>query len=70
MTEELLINKINKLPLNFKNEIEDFVDFLLLKNNISVAKNKKQIIFGYAKGSITIKPNFDEPLKEFNEYLQ
>jgi hypothetical protein len=29
----------------------------------------KQMVFGYAKDSITIKPDFDEPLEEFKEYM-
>jgi hypothetical protein len=69
MTEQLLISKINNLPLDFKKEVFDFVDFLQSKQQTKKPKKKKQIIYGYAKDTITIKPDFDEPLEEFKEYM-
>lgn len=69
MTELLLYSKIDKLPLDLKKEVIDFVDFLLSKQQKKKSKSKKQMIFGYAKDSITIKPDFDEPLEEFKEYM-
>ncbi len=32
--------------------------------------NKRKRQFGSAKGMISMAPDFDEPLSEFNEYLQ
>lgn len=69
MSELLLYAKIEKLPLNLKNEVDDFVDFIESKRKSNNIKNKKPRIFGYAKDSITIKPDFDEPLEEFKEYM-
>jgi hypothetical protein len=69
MSELLLYSKINNLPLNLKNEVVDFVDFLQSQQDKKKSKKKKQIIFGYCKDTITIKPDFDEPLDEFKEYM-
>jgi hypothetical protein len=69
MTEMLLYSKINNLPLNLKKEVIDFIDFLQSKHENKKSKKKKPRIFGYAKDSITLKPNFDEPLEEFKEYM-
>jgi len=69
MSELLLYSKINNLPLNLKKEVIDFVDFLQSKQQKKKPKKKKQMIFGYAKDSIIIKPDFDEPLEEFKEYM-
>lgn len=68
MTEMILYSKINNLPQNLKKEVIDFIDFLQSKHETKKPKVKKPRIFGYAKDSITIKPDFDEPLEEFKEY--
>lgn len=31
---------------------------------------KKERVFGYAKGKITLKPGFDDPIENFKEYMQ
>ncbi len=62
MTEQMLDSKIKGLPLDLKKEVDDFIDFLMEKHNIKVKESKKPRIFGYAKDSIIIKPDFDEPL--------
>jgi len=30
---------------------------------------KKDRVFGYAKGKITLKPDFDDPVEDFKEYM-
>jgi hypothetical protein len=30
---------------------------------------KKDRVFGYAKGKITLKPDFDDPVDAFKEYM-
>lgn len=46
----------------------DFIDFLKTKKK-SKKNQKKNRIFGYAKGSITLKPDFDGPLEDFKDYM-
>ena len=69
MSDIQLYSKIISLPAELKKEVIDFVDFLKSKKIQSGKKEKKTIVFGYAKDSVTIKPNFDEPLDEFKEYM-
>ena len=63
------------LPESMKSEVADFIDFLLSK-----AKKEKPDIkdeptekptrkFGSMKGLIIMKPDFDEPLEDFKEYM-
>ena len=67
MTDLLIYSKISTLPPNLKKEVSDFVEFLQAKNVNSLQKKKR--VFGYAKGSITLKPGFDDPLEDFKEYM-
>jgi hypothetical protein len=47
----------------------DFIDFLNSKRKNKASNNKKDRVFGYAKGKIIIKPGFDDPIDEFKEYM-
>lgn len=55
------------MPMNLRQEVADFVEFLKTKN-----KNKPQLKsreFGYAKGKIKLSEDFDEPLEMFSDYV-
>ena len=67
MSSLSLYTKLETLPKNLKQEVSDFIDFLLDKSS----KKKKQIIpqFGSAKGKIKMSPDFDEPLDDFKDYM-
>ena len=39
------------------------------EEGIPKSNKGKTRIFGYAKNAITIKPDFDEPLEDFKEYM-
>ncbi len=70
MDNILLYNKLINLPENMKSEVSDFIDFLLSKaqkSNQELEKPKAK--FGSAKGMFTIKDDFDQPLDDFNEYM-
>lgn len=69
MTDTQLYTKISLLPSQLKMEVLDFVDFLASKQGKGNRKEKKGRVFGYAKDTITLKPDFDEPLKDFEEYM-
>jgi len=68
MDNILLYSKLSALPDNLKSEVGDFIDFLATK-----ARKKQQKVkpkFGSGKGMFVIKPDFDEPLDDFKEYME
>src|SRR5260221_12909523 len=58
-----LNTKLETLPKNLKQEVSDFIDFLLEKS----AKSKKKVVpqYGSAKAKIKMSADFDEPLDDF-----
>ncbi len=69
MSDIQLYTNIVSLPNELKKEVIDFVDFLKSKEDKIGEKEKKKIVFGYAKGSVNMKPNFDEELEDFKDYM-
>lgn len=67
MNEADLINKLATLPPNLKEEISDYVDFLISKHLGN--STKKPLTFGMMKGTFEIADDFDEPLEDFKEYM-
>jgi hypothetical protein len=68
MENNILLEKVAKLPDNLKSEVLDFIDFLLTKkvgNNGVINKP----VFGSGKGMFEMSPDFDEPLEDFKEYM-
>jgi hypothetical protein len=63
-----LITKIEKLPLEKQTEVEDFVDFLVSKDQKKSNPERKPV-FGSFKGKIIMSDDFDEPLDDFKEYM-
>jgi len=62
-----LYTKFESLPVNLKQEVSDFMDFLIEK---STAKNKKIVPRpGSAKGKIRMAADFDAPLEDFKDYM-
>jgi hypothetical protein len=58
------------LPDSLKIEVALFIEDLLKKKEIDLESSpveKRQ--FGFLKGKITMLPNFDDPLEEFEEYM-
>lgn len=53
-----------KIAMDLAHEIEKSREEGIPKSN----KGNRRI-FGYSKNSITIKPDFDEPLEDFKEYM-
>ncbi len=67
MSDSVLLDNISKLPDNLKAEVLDFVEFLLHKyNNLS---DTGKPTFGSGKGMFVMRPDFDEPLEDFKEYM-
>lgn len=67
MDNIFLYKKLALLPDNLKSEVGDFIDFLAMKVSRELKERKPK--FGSAKGMFIMKPNFDEPLEDFNEYM-
>jgi len=65
MTDVELYKQILSLPPNLKKEVLGFIASLKLRANLK----PKERQFGCAKGLIEMKPDFDEPLEEFKEYM-
>ena len=69
MTDLSLYTKIASLPDSLKSEVINFIEFLRAKKTETKPKTRKGRVFGYAKGSVTMKPDFDAPIEDFKEYI-
>lgn len=65
MSELEIAKKISMLPDELKKEADDFVNFLLAKEDNKSEKRTP----GLAKGLIKMKDDFNKPLEDFNEYM-
>ena len=63
MTERDLLTKVSDLPVPLRNEVNDFVDFLIEKHLKHTADKEQNLSFGMYKGKINISDDFDEPLR-------
>jgi hypothetical protein len=69
MSDFELVNKIKKLPFNYKLDANNLVDYLLKKK---FSKNKKKDVseaFGSLRGKIKMLPGFDDPIEGMEEYM-
>lgn len=69
MEEQLILSKIKLLPNELKQEIMDFIEFLLDKHG-QKDKNENLPKFGSLKGVFTMSDDFDEPLSDFADYMK
>lgn len=68
MTNAQLFSKLAVLPSGLKAEVADFVDFLTHKTKKKTVKRKR--IAGKAKGLVSLKGNFDDPVPGFEDYTK
>ena len=78
-THDIAIAKIHQLPQPLIEEVNDFIDFLLMKlardttllhqPTVMSAFESDRIPAGSAKGLITIAEDFDAPLEDFKDYM-
>jgi len=68
MENDILLDKISKLPDNLKLEVYNFVNSLLNKYTVTNGEKNKPV-FGSGKGMFVLKPGFDEPLEDFKDYM-
>ena len=62
-----IYTKLENLPIELKQEVSDFIDFLAERSAKAKKKNTPQ--FGSAKGKIKLSPDFDAPLNDFKDYM-
>lgn len=67
MDEKTIKNKINLLPKDLQKEADLFLDYLLFKSGKKIKSDER--VPGKAKGLIELKEDFDDPLKDFSEYM-
>lgn len=65
-----ILTKYEQLPEIYKQEANDFIEFLSTKANTNITENKslKRNVFGSLKGKITMADDFDAPIDDFKEY--
>jgi len=61
MSSLSLYTKLEALPKNLKQEVSDFIDFLVEKSYTKKEKIVPQ--FGSAKGKVKMSADFDAPLE-------
>ena len=69
MNNVSLYTQIESLPEKLKDEVREFVAFLMKKSGNEKKKKKPNRQAGYLKGKIHMSPDFDEPLEDFKEYM-
>lgn len=67
MTNIALYTKISTLPLTIQNEVNDFIELLIQKQQIK--KDKTHPKAGCMKGIFHISADFNEPLEDFKETI-
>jgi hypothetical protein len=71
MSNSIVFNQYETLPDIYKNEVNDFIEFLYSKKNDSeINKNiHKRNAFGILKGKIEITDELNDTLDDFKEYV-
>jgi len=66
-----ILTQYEQLPDYYKQEANDFIEFLISKTNKSKTINSKSRGgLGMSKGKYNMSKDFDEPLEDFKEYMQ
>jgi hypothetical protein len=68
MNDEVLLTKIATLPNPLKDEILDYMNFLILKHFPKEVKIHPKA--GCMKGMFIMSDDFNAPLECFNDYMQ
>ena len=66
MSDEELLEKLKKLPIQKKIQIEKIIEEAL------ISKNEKPLTrrAGFAKGKIQMLPGFDDPIEGMEDYYE
>lgn len=69
MTNQIIISKLQKMPLSIQQEAIHYIEFLLTKYEINQKPHKKRQA-GTMKNLVSyIAADFDAPLDDFKEYM-
>ncbi len=68
MNDIELYSKLASLSGDLKKEADEFLDFL--KSKMKSEQHSQSKKAGLAKGLIKMKDDFDEPLDDFDEYME
>ncbi len=74
MVNELIIQKIDKMPVFLQKEVDDFIDFLIAKH-LKKANATPETVetlrpIGTLKGLIVqMADDFDAPMEDFKDYM-
>lgn len=68
MSYEAIAEKIKDMPVEYLDEIEEYIEFLAFKISRTNAERPKRRA-GVLKGKITLSDDFDAPLEDFREYM-
>jgi hypothetical protein len=74
MVNELMIKKIDKMPLLLQKEVDDFIDFLIAKHlkNAAPTTEASETLrpIGTLKGLVVqMEDDFDAPMEDFKDYM-
>lgn len=70
MKDSSLKYEIDSLPKALRDQVMDFIAFLVEKNKNPKDKPKaKKRQFGAGKGKVKMSNDFDEPLEDFKDYM-
>ncbi|MEI6488977.1 MAG: DUF2281 domain-containing protein [Bacteroidota bacterium] len=67
MKNTALISKISILPNSIKNELLDYMEFLIKKHKSD--KSRKHPKAGCMKGTFELTSDFNAPINDFKEYM-
>ena len=70
MSDLSLYIRISSLPGKLKTEISDYLDFLVSKRLYNKKQSEQHPKAGCMKGTFKMRPDFDEPLDDFKEYME
>jgi len=67
MGTAILERKVNQLPFNARQEVSDYIDFLLHKYRVNKSVKPRA---GCMKGTfVWMSDDFNEPLDDFKDYM-
>ncbi len=74
MVNELIIQKIDKMPMFLQKEVDDFIDFLMAKHlkNANATPEAIETLrpIGTLKGLVVqMADDFDAPMEDFKDYM-
>ncbi len=69
MNNELILSRLNNLPEELREEVADFIEYLVFRHKKKQNQRQKYPVFGSCKGLFIISDDFDEPIEDFKEYM-